>query len=43
MKTAAKKGGDNLGYSGHNHLKGDKAVAFCESRLQHRAPSGFGI
>ena len=27
--TAAKKGGDNLGYSGHKHLKGDKVVAFC--------------
>src|SRR5260370_25460706 len=26
--TAAKKGGDNLGYSGHKHLKGDKVVAF---------------
>src|ERR1700686_4966357 len=28
--TAAKKGGDNLGYSGHKHLKGDKVVAFCD-------------
>ena len=28
--TAAKKGGDNLGYSGHKHLKGDKIVAFCD-------------
>ncbi|MDN7179161.1 hypothetical protein M0D69_14315 [Caballeronia sp. SEWSISQ10-4 2] len=27
--TAAKKGGDNLGCSGHKHLKGDKVVAFC--------------
>jgi hypothetical protein len=27
--TAAKKGGDNLGFSGHKHLKGDKVVAFC--------------
>ena len=27
--TAAKKGGDNLGYSGHKHLKGCKVVAFC--------------
>ena len=32
--TAAKKGGDNLGYSGHKHLKGDKAVAFCDTPLQ---------
>jgi transposase len=28
--TAAKKGGDNLGYSGHKHLKGDRVVAFCD-------------
>lgn len=28
--TAAKKGGDNLGYSGHKHLKGCKVVAFCD-------------
>lgn len=28
--TAAKKGGDNLGYSGHKHLKGYKVVAFCD-------------
>jgi transposase len=28
--TAAKKGGDNLGYSGHKHLKGDKVVAVCD-------------
>ncbi len=27
--TSAKKGGDNLGFSGHKHLKGDKVVAFC--------------
>ena len=30
--TAAKNGGDNLGYSGHKHLKGDKVVAFCDRR-----------
>lgn len=28
--TVAKKGGDNLGYSGHKHLRGDKVVAFCD-------------
>ncbi|MGF6600784.1 hypothetical protein P3T23_005523 [Paraburkholderia sp. GAS448] len=28
--TAAKKGGDNLGYSEHKHLKGCKVVAFCD-------------
>jgi transposase len=27
--TAAKKGGDNLGFSGHKHFKGDKVVAVC--------------
>lgn len=30
ITTAAKTGGDNLGYSGQKHLKGDKVVAFCE-------------
>ena len=27
--TAAKKGGDNIGFSGHKKMKGDKIVAFC--------------
>ena len=26
--TAAKKGGDNIGFSGHKKVKGDKVVAF---------------
>ena len=26
--TAAKKGGDNIGFNGHKKIKGDK-VAFC--------------
>jgi len=26
------KGGDNLGFSGHKHFKGDKVVAFCDRR-----------
>jgi transposase len=30
--TAAKKGGDNLGYSGHKHLKGDKVVSGPRTR-----------
>src|ERR1700688_429133 len=38
--TAAKKGGDNLGYSGHKHLKGDKVVAFCDSRCNVIVPFG---
>jgi hypothetical protein len=28
--TTAKKGGDNLGFSGHKRVKGDKVVAFCD-------------
>jgi hypothetical protein len=27
--TVVNKGGDNLGFSGHKHLKGDKVVPFC--------------
>ncbi len=26
--TVAKKGGDNIGHSGHKHMKGDKIVVF---------------
>jgi transposase len=33
--TAAKKGGDNLGYSGHKHLKGDKVIALCDRRCNN--------
>ena len=36
--TSAKKGGDNLGYSGHKHLKGDKVVAFCDRNCNVIAP-----
>lgn len=36
--TAAKKGGDNLGYSGHKHLKGDKVVALCDRNCNLIAP-----
>jgi transposase len=36
--TAAKKGGDNLGYSGHKHLKGDKVVALCDRHCKVIAP-----
>ena len=36
--TAAKKGGDNLGYSGHKHLKGCKVVAFCDRDCNVIAP-----
>lgn len=36
--TAAKKGGDNLGFSGHKHCKGDKVVAFCDRNGNVLAP-----
>jgi transposase len=36
--TVAKKGGDNLGFSGHKHLKGDKVVAFCDRNCNVIAP-----
>ncbi|MFD2272632.1 transposase [Undibacterium arcticum] len=36
--TAAKKGGDNLGFSGHKRMKGDKVVAFCERNCNVIAP-----
>ena len=36
--TAAKKGGDNLGFSGHKHMKGDKVVAFCDHNCNVIAP-----
>ena len=36
--TAAKKGGDNLGYSGQKHLKGCKVVAFCDRDCNIIAP-----
>lgn len=36
--TVAKKGGDNLGFSGHKHLKGDKVVAVCDRNCNIIAP-----
>jgi len=36
--TAAKKGGDNLGFSGHKHFKGDKVVAFYDRNCNVIAP-----
>jgi hypothetical protein len=36
--TVAKKGGDNLGFSGHERVKGDKVVAFCDRRCNVIAP-----
>jgi transposase len=36
--TAAQKGGDNLGYNGHKHFKGDKVVTFCDRNCNIIAP-----
>ena len=36
--TAAKKGGDNLGFSVQKYLKGDKVVAICDRRCNVIAP-----
>src|ERR1700677_701765 len=36
--TTAKKGGDNLGFSGHKRVKGDKVVAFCDRQCNVIAP-----
>ena len=36
--TAAKKGGDNIGFNGHKKLKGDKVVAFCDRECNVIAP-----
>lgn len=36
--TAAKKGGNNIGYSGHKKVKGDKIVAFCDRNCNVIAP-----
>ena len=36
--TAAKKGGDNLGFSGHKKVKGDKVVIFCDRHCNVLAP-----
>jgi transposase len=36
--TAAKKGGDNIGFNGHKKIKGDKVVAFCDRNCNIIAP-----
>ena len=36
--TAAKKGGDNIGFNGYKKLKGDKVVAFCDRNCNVIAP-----
>ena len=36
--TVAKKGGDNIGFSGHKHIKGDKVVSFCDRHCNVIAP-----
>jgi transposase len=36
--TAAKKGGDQIGFSGHKKMKGDKVVAFCDRNCNVISP-----
>ena len=36
--TAAKKGGDNIGFNRHKKIKGDKVVAFCDRNCNVIAP-----
>jgi hypothetical protein len=36
--TAAKKGGDNIGFSGHKKDRDDKDVAFCDRNCNVIAP-----
>lgn len=36
--TAAKKGGDNIGFSAHKKVKGDKVVVFCDRNCNVLAP-----
>jgi hypothetical protein len=36
--TAAKKGGDNIGFNGHKKITGDKVVAFCDRNCNVIAP-----
>lgn len=36
--TAAKKGGDNLGYSGHKHFQGEKIIAIVDRNVNVIAP-----
>ena len=36
--TAAKRGGDKIGYNGHKKMKGEKLVAFCDRNCNILAP-----
>lgn len=36
--SAAKKGADNPGFSGHERLKGDRVVTLCDRRCDILAP-----
>lgn len=36
--TAAKKGGDTIGYNGHKHFKGDKVIAIVDRNVNVIAP-----
>ena len=37
-RTSAKKGVDNISYSGRKHLKGDKIVVYCDRNCNIIAP-----
>ena len=36
--TAAKRGGDKIGYNGHKKMKGEKLVAFCDRNCNILSP-----
>ena len=36
--SMAKKGGDNIGYNGHKHFKGEKTVAICDRNCNVISP-----
>jgi hypothetical protein len=38
QRLPQKKGGDNIGYNGRKHLKGDEIVAFCDRFCNVIAP-----
>jgi len=41
LRRPLKKGGDNLGYNGHKHNKGDKVVAICDRNCNVISPAIF--
>lgn len=41
--TAAKKGGDQIGYNGHKKMKGEKVVAFVDRLCHVLCPFSFAL